>query len=107
MGTTHEPGLQIRLKMDVQLQSSNKIATSAQEFDEYAYKFKAGTLFQNMGRAKPCKGDECSDEDCVENDGMHGWRYSEEPMAWQYCNFHAYILDYWTEYPDLFEEVEA
>lgn len=101
--STDQLKLQIRLKMDVQLQSSNKIATSVQEFDEYAYKFKAGTLFQNMSDKPKHRGD----DDCVEDEGMHGWCYSEKPREWQYCNFHAYILDHWPEFYELFEEVAA
>ena len=101
MGVTSELKLQIRLKVDVQLQSSNRIATDAVEFEKYAYKFPAGTIFENKTH-KGSKGD----DDCVENDGMHGWCYTTDGQHWQYCNFHAYILNYWPEYPELFEKVE-
>lgn len=91
--------MKYRLTKSAQLQASNAIATSPEEFSDLAMEFPEGTLFQHMGR-------QSSGDDCVEDSGMHGWCFSVEPMTWRYCNFHGYILDAAHTRPDLFELVE-
>jgi len=106
MQTSNNGCLTIKLLKDVDLISSNRVPISAEEFTAKAYHFKKGTLFINYGTAQQNKEE---DPDCVENDNMHGWCYrdSKHPYAVNYCNFHAWILDYWPQRPDLFEEVDV
>lgn len=99
-------GKQIISKQDMWLQPSNRIAKSSMEFQQVAKFFPVGTIFENKG--KPEKSD---DPDCEAEQSMHGWCYIRQYVngspAWDYCNFHAYILDYWREFPDLFEAFEV
>jgi hypothetical protein len=88
--------------------ASNRLPLNKDEFEEKATFFKAGTIFVNYG--KPAINPD-EDEDCIENHSMHGWCYEADysksgaPFV-HYCNFLAYVLDYWPSYPELFEKAE-
>lgn len=101
MGTTQQNRLTIIAKKDMHLLPSNRPATNDDEFKEHAMFFPAGTVFINYGKST-------SGDDCIEDGGLHGWCYiagysGNSPLV-HYCNFHEYILNYWPEYPELFEE---
>lgn len=106
MGVTGTVRTQVISKQDMKLQLVNHIAISGADFEAKAKFFPVGTIFEDKGQ----EGWKDMDSDSYDTP-LHGWCYikgygSDGQPLWDYCNFHGYILDHWTEYPELFESYE-